>query len=51
MIILLIKFQTGKLFCLTQVNFTFLKHTEVIFFHAILWTVCHGECNPKKDFC
>ena len=31
MIVLLIKFQIGKLFCLKLVNFTFLKHTEVIF--------------------
>lgn len=51
MIVLLIKFQIGKLFCLKLVNFTFLKHTEVIFFYAIPWTVCHGECNPKKDCC
>lgn len=39
MIVLLIKFQIGKLFCLKLVNFTFLKHTEVIFFYAIPWTV------------
>ena len=45
MIVLLIKFQIGKLFCLKLVNFTFLKHTEVIFFYAIPWTVCHGECK------
>lgn len=51
MIVLLIKFQIGKLFCLKLVNFTFLKHTEVIFFYAIPWTVCHVECNPKKDCC